>query len=63
MKMNLKLVEYELSKKGMTYADLARLIGVHPNTLYTTFKRNSMTLRTLSKVGEALQVDPKLLLE
>lgn len=50
-----------LKARQMRYADLARMVGWSKENLYYHIKNR--TLRCAEVCGEALQIDPKLLLK
>lgn len=58
--MRLKdIISKRLTELGMSYYQLSRLSGVHPNTLYSikNGRRQELTLKHTVKVFSALELD------
>ncbi len=62
--MNAKKIKEYREKKGFTAKQLASMIGVSPPSI-TYFEQGlrNPTLDTLERIGDALGVDPRLLLD
>ena len=45
-----------IKKKNMTQIDLAKKLGIEPQTLRSTLSRNVLTVRTLERISIALEV-------
>ena len=62
MKLNTIKILKEMVARGLVIEDLAEKIGKKPPALYALLSKKTTTLKTISLIGEALDIDPKDLL-
>ena len=62
MKVNIKKIKLEIDRLGWSIPTLAENVGIPRQTLYLILKTESAHLDTLTKIAEALALDPKSLL-
>lgn len=62
MELNIKKLNVALAENEMTKPELAFEIDMTPANLYSIIKNKSARLEVLTKIGEALDIDPKDLL-
>lgn len=66
MKLNLEKIDRELARLGWSKYRLAKEMGVIPSSIYAVLdpdRSNGMTFKTVDKIGAALGIDPKDLIE
>jgi transcriptional regulator with XRE-family HTH domain len=60
MKLNIIKVKNRMKDMGLTTADVAKLMGVHRQTMYDTlYGKTGKTLRTIARLAKALHMDEK----
>ena len=62
MKVNTRKIEDELVRLGWSQAKLADMLGMTRSGVSILLKKEATCLKTLNKIGEALNLDPKDLL-
>ncbi len=62
MRLKTAKIKKELRRRGMTYADLARCLGVTRQALYHWLRREER-LKTLDKIAKVLDVEARDLIE
>lgn len=62
MKVNSKKIWFETERLGWSLAKLATKIGMTRSAVSILLKRERAPIKTLNKIGEALNLDPKDLL-
>lgn len=55
--MNINLLRAELIKNGMTQAELAVAIGIHPSTLSRKFRQRDCGLDEAKRMIEVLHIE------
>ena len=65
MEMNKQKIEKELDRLDWTKYDLAKAMGVKPQWIYRLMSNDydGVTLKTVSKIATALDLDPKDLIK
>lgn len=51
-----KVIEKRLREKGLTWRDLARMLGIVPQSIYQLKKRNSCNIYMLERIARALEM-------
>ncbi len=61
MKLNVKKIEKEIKRLGLTHTSLARLMGKSRTTVVNLLhkKKGSYTLRTVENFARVFNLDPK----
>jgi len=62
MKVNTRKIEDELYRRRWSKVELANMLGMTRAAVSILLKKETTCLKTLNKIGEALDVDPKELL-
>ena len=62
MRINVALLQSEMESRKMRKADFARLIGVRPDTLHKIMRTESTTLKRVSQIASAIEIDPHAIL-
>ena len=63
MELNIQKLKTLMNERGLTPRDLAKIMGVHRQTVYETFYgKTGKTLRVINRLAEALHVDEKELM-
>lgn len=64
MKLNIEKLQSELTRIDRTQAWLAKQMKVRPQWVYQIFNNDiSHTMRTIQKIADALNLDPKDLIK
>jgi len=62
--MNLWLnIEYQMVKKRLKQADLARKMGITPQNFNNIKRKNNPSLKTLTRIADALEVPIRVFFE
>ena len=51
-----ELIEKRLRERGLTWSDLARMLGIVPQSIYQLKKRNSCNIYMLERIARALEM-------
>ena len=62
MKIDIKKLERERGRLGITKAEFSRRFGLTVSTYSKILEHESTTLKTLARIADALYLDPKDLL-
>lgn len=64
MKLNINKLKNIMKERGLTPGDVAKIMGVHRQTVYETFYgKTGKTLRVITRLAKALHVDERELIE
>jgi transcriptional regulator with XRE-family HTH domain len=63
MKLNVKKIEIERKRLGLSRSEFAKLIGIGYSGYYAIITRATTTIKTLGKLSKLLKVDWKDLLK
>ena len=62
MKLNIRKLESERERLKMRKAEFSQYLGLSPTAYDKIFGKQSTTLKTITKIADALYLDPKDLL-
>ena len=63
LKLYVKKLKAEMKRQGLTYQILGDMMGIRRQTVgYYIAHPNDLTLKTISKIARAINLDPKDLL-
>ena len=62
MKVNTRKIEDELERRRWSQAKLASMVGMTRSAISILLKKETTCLKTLNKIGEALNLAPRDLL-
>ena len=62
MKINTDRIRYEMKVKGWQIIDLANALELKERAVFSILQKQTTKLKTINKLGDVLDIDPKDLL-